>query len=278
MPVTCDLGILEGPVLLFGGPCSNLHATEALIATARERGIPPQRMICTGDVCAYAAEPEETAQAIRALGCPVVAGNCEKSVGADADDCACDFEAGTACDIFSGQWFAHAKRETSPESKSWMLARPDRVLFEQAGRRYAVIHGGASQINAFIWPVDHPEKFAAEIAILESEYGALDGVICGHSGVPFAKTIGGVLWVNAGSIGLPPHDGDPRTAYAILYQGDVTLHRLSYDHEGAAQAMEAAGLTSGYQHSLRTGWWPSEDSFPGAMRRGVTSLTAAAMA
>lgn len=52
-----DLGDLDGPVLVFGGPYSNLQATRALIARADQLGVPSQNLICTGDVVAYCGDP-----------------------------------------------------------------------------------------------------------------------------------------------------------------------------------------------------------------------------
>ena len=105
-----DLGRLDGPVLLFGGNYSNLQATDALIVEAAHRGIPPARVICTGDVVAYCAEPEETTQAIRDWGCHVIAGNCEEQLAAVAADCACGFEPGTECDTLAKGWYASPTR------------------------------------------------------------------------------------------------------------------------------------------------------------------------
>jgi len=270
---TVDLGTLNGPVLLFGGPYSNLRAMQALIAVAGRRDIPADRMICTGDVCAYAAEAEQTAQAVQALGCPVVAGNCEDSLGSNALDCGCGFEEGATCDRLSAEWFAHATKQVTDETRKWMRGLPGRLVFTLAGKRYAVIHGGAEQVNAFIWPTDGPDIKAAQISVLERELGALDGVVCGHSGVPFIEQVGAHEWINAGAIGLPGHDGETRTSYAVLDEDGVSLERLSYDHAGAATAMEEAGLTAGYHNTLRSGWWPSEDTFPPEMRRGVTGIS-----
>ena len=42
---TLDLGALDGPVLVFGGPYGNLEATEALLAKAESLGIPPPRIL-----------------------------------------------------------------------------------------------------------------------------------------------------------------------------------------------------------------------------------------
>src|SRR5690242_151043 len=76
----------DAPLLIFGGPYSNLQATEAMLAEARRLGIPAGRTICTGDVVAYGADPCETVDAVRAAGIPVVMGNCDESLGTRSED------------------------------------------------------------------------------------------------------------------------------------------------------------------------------------------------
>jgi hypothetical protein len=102
-----------GPLLVFGGPYSNLRATRALNAEAERRHIPPDRVICTGDVVAYCAEPDETTEAIRQWGCHVIQGNCEQQIAAGAADCACNFEAGSACDLLAKGWYPYATARVS---------------------------------------------------------------------------------------------------------------------------------------------------------------------
>ena len=109
--------------------------------------------------------------------------------------------------------------------------------------------------------------FYNEINALEQDIGPVDGVVAGHSGIAFHRKIGRHQWINAGAIGLPPHDGRPETRYAVLENGEVTIHRLRYDHQAARQAMEDAGLTQGYHEALTTGIWPSEDVLPPELRR-----------
>ena len=106
-----ELGELTGKVLLFGGPYSNLEATEALIRAARDHGIAPENVICTGDVVAYCADPLATVEAIRDWGCHVVMGNCEESLGEASADCGCGFEKGSACDLLAVKWYAHANAQ-----------------------------------------------------------------------------------------------------------------------------------------------------------------------
>lgn len=263
-----DLGELKGEVLLFGGPVSNLHATEALIEAARARGIPPARMVCTGDVAAYCAHPRETLARIMVLGCPVVQGNCEQQLAGGAEDCGCGFADGSECSVLSGAWYAHAAARVTDAQRVWMAARPERIVFSHAGRRVAVIHGGARSVNAFLWQVTPESVLGAEIAALRTQVGPVDMVVAGHSGIAFHRRAGGVEWVNAGAIGMPPNRGEPSTEYARLdADGAVSLHRLEYDAAAARAAMEAAGLVQGYHAALTDGWWPSQETLPERMRQ-----------
>lgn len=257
-----DFGPLDQPVVLFGGPYSNLQATEALVQAVGDRPA-----ICTGDIVGYCADPNKTAALVRSAGFFAVAGNCEKQLVAGADDCGCGFDAGTACDLLSRGWYPHALGATSADTVGWLSKLSDIATFSQRGRRYAVIHGGATAINRFLWPSSAKADFADEIAAVEAKVGAVDGIIAGHSGIAFHRWIGKHQWINAGAIGLPPHDGRADTRYAVLTDGDVVIERLSYDHAAARTAMEAAGLIQGYHETLETGLWPSEDILPPELRR-----------
>ena len=257
-----DFGRFDGPVLLFGGPYSNAQATEAFAAIA---GNTPA--ICTGDVVGYGANPSETVALMRARQWPVIAGNCERQIAQGAEDCGCGFGANTVCDLLSRDWYPFAAANVGDEERLWMANLPDIGLFSHQNRRYAVIHGGMTSISRFLWPSSADADFAHEIKALEATTGQVDGIVAGHSGIAFHRRIGRHQWINAGAIGLPPHDGRPETRFARLENGEVTFERLSYDHESAVAAMEEAGLTQGYHHTLTTGIWPTEDVLPPELRR-----------
>jgi len=259
----CDLGTIDGAVTLFGGPYSNLQALEALA------GVVQGEAICTGDLVAYCADPMASVARVRAMGAAVVAGNCERQLAAGALDCGCGFDTGSTCDLLSGPWYAHARAELTPDVRDWMASLPDVISFRHAGARYAVIHGGMTDISRFLWPTSPEVDFATEIGAIEAAIGAVDAVIAGHCGLAFERRIGAHWWINAGAIGMPPNDGDVRGAYAILAQGQLTFHRLRYDHTRAAAAMRAAKLTQGYERALETGYWPSEDVLPVPLRRAA---------
>jgi len=208
---------------------------------------------------------------VLSTGWPTIAGNVERQLAADADDCGCGFEDGSTCDRLSAKWYAHARNEMTDDLRSRMAALPDIATVTVEGRRYAVIHGGVTDISRFLWPSSPDEDFATEIETLRDILGHIDGVIAGHSGIAFHRDVAGVQWINAGALGLPPHDGRPMTRYAMLDRGEVTIHRLNYDWQGAQAAMRAAGLTDGYDVTLETGIWPSEDVLPPALMRQAKS-------
>ncbi|MFT6674088.1 MAG: putative phosphodiesterase [Sulfitobacter sp.] len=261
-----DLGERDDPVLLFGGPYSNAQALAALLQVAQQRQIAPQQMICTGDVVAYCGAPMRTLALMRGSGAAVLAGNCEVQLGHDAMDCGCGFAAGSACDLLSPGWYGFAAAQVSAGDKAWMANCPEIISFTHHGARYGVIHGGVSDIAEFIFEVSPEAVFAREWQALEHQIGPVDHVIAGHCGIPFLKDMARGRWINAGVIGLPPHDGRQQTRYAILDGGEVQFQHLRYDVAGAVRDMQAAGLPEAYQKALRTGYWPSEDVLPSALR------------
>lgn len=259
--------VADGPVLAFGGPYSNLQATEAVLVEAARRGIPPRRILCTGDVVAYCADAAASCDLVMASGIHVLMGNCEENLAAGFADCGCDFEEGTACDLLSRGWYAHADREIGPSHRAWMGTRPERIeILLPKGRRLAVVHGGATEISRFLFASTPEVVLLGELAATGG-----DGVVGGHCGIPFARRVGpDGLWLNAGAIGMPANDGTPRGWFMVLtpHVGELVVEALplNYDHEAAAAAMRAAGLADGYADALCSGLWPSCDVLPEAER------------
>lgn len=261
-----ELGVLNSPLALFGGPYSNAQATAAFFDALPAHGASPGTAICTGDVVAYCGDPRRTIDQVRASGCVVVAGNCERQLAQRAADCGCGFVPGTTCDTFSAAWYAYADAQVTGEDRQWMGMCPDIAVFSHQGQRYAVLHGGVSDVSRFIWSTSADRVFRREMEAVFDLLGPVDAVIAGHSGLPFQRDVNGVRWINAGVIGMPPHDGRQMTRYAILDGGEVTFHLLHYDVQAAVSQMATAGLTQGYDRALATGYWPSEEVLPSDLR------------
>lgn len=260
-----DPVVVDSSLLIFGGPYSNLEATEAVLAEALRRGIPPECTVCTGDVVAYGADARATVDTVRRAGVHVVMGNCEESLAAGAGDCGCGFTPGSVCDRLSSAWYAHADRELGPEERAWMGALPRRLDLEINDLRLAVVHGSVTEINRFVFA-----STRARLKAIELDAAGTDGVVAGHCGLPLTQVIGGRLWHNAGATGMPANDGTTRVWFSVLTPGPglrtltVEHHPITYDFESAARKMRAAKLPEDYASALETGLWPSCDVLPAA--------------
>lgn len=267
----------DAPIVVFGGSYGNLEATEALLAAAARLGVPPARIVCTGDTVACCADPVATVALIREAGVQVVMGNCEESLGWRRDDCGCGSADGSACDRAAAAWYRYADCWIDESARAWMRSLPRRLDVVIGGQRLAVVHGAVDRINKFIFASTAEAEMRRQIALAGG-----DGVIGGHCGLPFTRIITGTrtitgtrivtgkVWHNSGAIGMPANDGTPRTWFSLIEPLDRGLRirhlPLAYDFASAARKMRAAGLSEGYASALETGLWPSCDVLPPAER------------
>ncbi len=257
-----------GTLLVFGGPYSNLQATRAIRAEAGRRGIAACNVVCTGDVAAYCANPNETIAELRDWGCHIIKGNCEEQLAAGAADCGCGFGDGTACDLLSQQWYSYCDRVLDADNRTFLAELPATLRFEIGGVRLRVIHGAVRETSRFIFASTSKDLKFAEFDAAEA-----DVIIAGHCGLPFVERIGERVWFNPGVIGMPANDGTPDVWYGLVeFRGNsggngnseltFGLHRLGYDAVTAAAALETAGFAQPYATALLTGRWPSLDVLP----------------
>ena len=259
------LGNIEQRLLIFGGPYGNLPATVAMRCRADELGIDAARVICSGDIVAYCAEPAETVDLIRDWGIHVVMGNCEESLGLGEADCGCGFDEGSSCSTLALAWYAYAERRIDDAQRRWMRELPRSLDFEVANLRFKLVHGSVERINEFVFSSTDGRAKLAQIRAAKA-----DVVVGGHAGIPFGQAIGDYYWLNAGVIGMPANDGTP-DGWSLLLEPrpgsvEASWHRLAYDHAAASRATIAAGMPE-YGRALADGLWPSEDILPPAERR-----------
>ena len=253
-------------LLVFGGAYGNLQATQALFEVVAGLGLKVSRIACTGDLAAYCADPQQTVDLVRDQGVQVVMGNCEESLAADSDDCGCGFEEDSKCSLLSREWYAYCRSRLSADAKQWMDGLPKSLKVEFGGKVLLVVHGSLTAINEFVFPSTNGTFKKDQLAA-----GSGDGILCGHSGIPFAELHCGQLWLNSGALGMPANDGTPRVWYALLQSTSdgiaTTVRALDYDHEAAVASMRLQGLDNGYADCLGSGLWPSLDVLPDTERK-----------
>jgi len=256
-----NLGEIDDSVLFFGGPCSNLHSTQALLELASREGYTADRIICTGDLVAYCGDPAATVQLVRDYGVHVVLGNCEESLGNASEDCGCGFGEQTSCDLLAQQWYRFAQQHIDVQTREWLRSRPAQVRFKMCGREIAVTHGSISTINEFIFPATD-----SLIKQQQLDLAGVDAVVGGHCGVPFSEVLGSRLWHNPGIVGIPANDGGQHVWFSTFEpapEGIRISHRsFEYDVDAAVERMRSAALPPDYARTLLTGIWPAHDVMP----------------
>lgn len=231
-------------IAIFSDIHGNRHALAAVLADIDREA--PDRVYCLGDLVGYGAFPNEVIERIRDRGIPTIMGNYDDGVGFDKDECGCaytDPEMKRLGDI-SLMW---TREMVIPENKAFLRSLVPSIRFEVDGRRFLLVHGSPRRINEYVYE-DRPLANLERIA----RSAEADVLVFGHTHLPYAKEVAGVLLVNDGSVGKPK-DGDSRAGYVIIHVGDVVeveFRRVAYDVAAAAAAVRASGLPAHFAELL----------------------------
>jgi predicted phosphodiesterase len=256
---TQHIGQLSGKILVFGGVYSNFQALEKLMSIAEEAQISPSNIICTGDIVAYCAEPEACVTTIRDWGVHSILGNVEIQLRDDLEDCGCNFNDGSRCDVLSRQWYPYAQSQMSNESKEWFHSLPDHIEFDYANKKIAVVHGDALETSGFVFK-------SSDWSAKQKSFDALnaDVILSGHCGLPFSDVQNDHHWLNAGVIGMPANDSTTRVWYMILDDAPFSFehHSFEYDYSKTIELMQKNALPAQYAQTLKTGLWDNCEILP----------------
>ncbi len=239
---------------------ANLPALEAVLADISGR---PDvgATYHLGDLVGYAPWPDETVALLARAGIAGVAGNYDSTVATRYKHCGCRYEdpAQEELSHLSYRWtLAHV----SPATTRALAALPFRIDLlpnggHLAGPRVVLVHG-APTLNTLYWTEDRSDEFCLRMA---SQAGAKAGdvIAFGHTHKPWHREVGGIHFVNTGSVGRPK-DGDWRAGYVLLEAGAGPVHpefvRVAYDVDRAARRILESELPDAFAHSLRTGGRP----------------------
>jgi predicted phosphodiesterase len=211
------------PIALLYDIHGNLVALEAVLADAEAAGA--TSFLLGGDYASFGPSPGETAELLETL--PVVArirGNVERwlreepEVPADARQ-------------LVDPALTAARESLGPTLVARLYELPVRSELDGI----LVCHGSPlSDVESFA-----PEPQAGEERMLVGE--SQRTILFGHSHQQFRRAgPNGTLLVNPGSVGMPL-DHDPRAAWALYEDGEITFRRTAYDVERAAAGMRSYG-------------------------------------
>ncbi len=93
---------------------------------------------------------------------------------------------------------------------AWLASLPATLELDLGGARTLVVHGSPLGDTDYVFASITSQALASKLSD-----PSVQVLVCGHSHVPFARRVGGVLVINCGSVGRPA-DGDPRGSYALV--------------------------------------------------------------
>ncbi len=184
----------------------NLEALAAALADAARRGA--GAFVVAGDLVGDGPDPAGVVALVRRKGFPTVRGNVDDKVTEAAalprNDQAALLAKRKKADL------VRTARALGRGDLEWLRKLPESLSLEYERRRILVVHGSPLGNTDYVFPSITPQALAAKLGADRP-----DVLACGHSHIPFARRIGGVTVVNAGSVGRPV-DGDPRGSYAVI--------------------------------------------------------------
>jgi predicted phosphodiesterase len=247
---------------LLGDIHANLPALEAVLADIEARS-EVEAVFHLGDLVGYAPWPNETVELLWERRIPGVAGNYDSTVATDHAHCGCRYEDPRQAELshLSYEW---TRAQVWPETKRFLGRLPFRLDLRPtgghaSGPQLMLFHGSPTR-NTLYLDADRPDDFLATMAQKAASREG-DLIAFGHTHIPWRREVGGVHFLNAGSVGKPK-DGDWRAAYALIDFGEdppaSEIVRVAYDVERTVDAIRESDLPDEFGDQLRSGGRPAE--------------------
>lgn len=237
---------------------ANLPALESALADI-ERRPDVGAIYHLGDLVGYAPWPNEVVALVRQRGIAGIAGNYDSTTGTDYKHCGCKYE-NPRQEELAHQSYEWTRAHVTPETKGYLASLPFRIdLWPMGGHltgkpRVTLVHGSPT-LNTLYWTEDRPESFCRQMAEIAGMKPG-DTIAFGHTHKPWLREVGGMYFLNTGSVGKPK-DGDWRAGYVLVdIEGgppNVTQVRVEYDIERAIRAIRDSELPNEFAEDLRTG-------------------------
>jgi predicted phosphodiesterase len=211
-----------------------------------------------GDLTGYAPWPNEVVELLRERRIPGIAGNYDSTVATDYKHCGCRADSPHEEELshLSYEW---TRSHVTSETKNYLAGLPFRIDIRPLGGHVSgpiitLIHGNQT-LNTVYVTEDRPDSFLEKMA---RDVGARaeDIIAFGHTHKPWQRVVGGIQFINTGSVGRPK-DGDWRACYVLLSVeasgSRIEFVRVPYDVDEAADAIRVSDLPAEFAEVLKAG-------------------------
>jgi len=206
---------------------SDIHANWVALSAIRESF---DVCLCLGDIVEYGTDPIPCIEWVRRRAHAAIRGNHDHSTVQRIAT-----SAGHGC-----RRLAAATRELhwkvlQPAHFKFLARLPVTQTLNLDGKTFYLVHATPRD------PLDEylgndPAGWNARLANIEADF-----VCVGHTHIPFHLELDRCQLINPGSVGQP-RDGDPRAAYAVIENGQISFRRVEYDIDAAIDQMRTSGL------------------------------------
>lgn len=237
---------------------ANLPALEAVLADI-DRRPDVDAIYHLGDLVGYGPWPNETVELLGSRHIAGIAGNYDSTTATDYKHCGCKYE-NPQQEELAHQSYAWTRAHVTPETKHALAALPFELNIRPLGGhlggkpRLVLVHGTPT-LNTVYWTADRPDSFCLQMAEIAGMKPG-DTIAFGHTHKPWFREVGGMYFLNTGSVGKPK-DGDWRAGYVLLEVGAevprATFVRVEYDIERSMKAIRESELPNEFADDLRTG-------------------------
>jgi putative phosphoesterase len=216
---------------------SDIHSNLPAIRTAFERAsaMGAEKFFSCGDMIGGGPSPAETIRFLNEKGITAIRGNIERKIAAKAGKATGKkkFPDGKKGNL---AWTAS---RLGQEEMQWLGTLPPDLYFTESGVRIKVTHGSPKSDIDYIYP-----SITKEALLKKLDLDVPEVLVCGHSHIPFVKSVSGVLVVNCGSVGRPV-DGDSSGSFALLDlkapRPSARIVRFKYPLEELISVIRQAG-------------------------------------
>ncbi len=236
---------------------ANLEALDAVLADIDQRG-DADAIYHLGDLVGYSSNPNAIIDRLRARSISGIAGNYDSTVATDYKHCGCKSESARQEELAHIS-YEYTRATVTLEQKQFLGGLPFSLDLRPNGGhtngpRLVLVHGTPT-LNTLYWTADRSDDFCLKMAASVG-LKAGDVIAFGHTHKPWHREVGGIHFINTGSVGRPK-DGDPRAGYVRVTfdqgQVQVELVRVAYDVQATIAGVRAAGLPEDFVEFLRTG-------------------------
>ncbi len=191
---------------VLGDVHGNKYALESVFKDIEKQSI--DFVVSTGDLIGYMPFVNEVIRMMKDKKVLVVQGNHDQVIGEGKQVLDGEIQNLSYKEIQKDASRIFTNWAITEENREYLKNLPKNLQLECNNKKLVVVHGSPRSIEEYLYGLD---EILEPIAV-GTEY---DAVVCGHTHIPYAKTVKGTEFINAGSVGKPKH-GDNRATYVII--------------------------------------------------------------